>query len=219
MTHYGMHVVRWKDNCLPAKMVVDISEGGKDRGRMLNQRDGDSSTFLEALKLAREYATKDTEVVLLQKPRLEDIEVWDTGPGHWRKATNMLEVFNRKQAALGANTSSIPEKKAAVPPPRKKATKKVLETVPEVPRPERKGPTQEDFDALIKARRIKAMDAMPSILLSKWGTTYNVPDQGDRTTENPETGSKAAYNLKWACLLYTSPSPRDQRGSRMPSSA
>ena len=24
---------------------------------------------------------------------------------------------------------------------------------------------------------------------------------------------------KWDCLLYTSPSPRDQRGSRMPSSA
>ena len=24
---------------------------------------------------------------------------------------------------------------------------------------------------------------------------------------------------EWACLLYTSPSPRDQRGSRMPSSA
>ena len=23
----------------------------------------------------------------------------------------------------------------------------------------------------------------------------------------------------WSCLLYTSPSPRDQRGSRMPSSA
>ena len=26
-------------------------------------------------------------------------------------------------------------------------------------------------------------------------------------------------SLKAACLLYTSPSPRDQRGSRMPSSA
>ena len=25
--------------------------------------------------------------------------------------------------------------------------------------------------------------------------------------------------LNWFCLLYTSPSPRDQRGSRMPSSA
>ena len=26
-------------------------------------------------------------------------------------------------------------------------------------------------------------------------------------------------NINWSCLLYTSPSPRDQRGSRMPSSA
>ena len=28
-----------------------------------------------------------------------------------------------------------------------------------------------------------------------------------------------AINHAWTCLLYTSPSPRDQRGSRMPSSA
>ena len=28
-----------------------------------------------------------------------------------------------------------------------------------------------------------------------------------------------AYGEQWFCLLYTSPSPRDQRGSRMPSSA
>ena len=26
-------------------------------------------------------------------------------------------------------------------------------------------------------------------------------------------------DMNWGCLLYTSPSPRDQRGSRMPSSA
>ena len=30
---------------------------------------------------------------------------------------------------------------------------------------------------------------------------------------------KAAYNTVEACLLYTSPSPRDKRQSRMPSSA
>ena len=29
----------------------------------------------------------------------------------------------------------------------------------------------------------------------------------------------ARYGAIWGCLLYTSPSPRDQRGSRMPSSA
>ena len=30
---------------------------------------------------------------------------------------------------------------------------------------------------------------------------------------------KTLSHILWACLLYTSPSPRDQRGSRMPSSA
>ena len=42
----------------------------------------------------------------------------------------------------------------------------------------------------------------------------------------PEEGNQApdfvadSYNgASWSCLLYTSPSPRDQRGSRMPSSA
>ena len=32
-------------------------------------------------------------------------------------------------------------------------------------------------------------------------------------------GLPAAFGLIIICLLYTSPSPRDQRGSRMPSSA
>ena len=31
--------------------------------------------------------------------------------------------------------------------------------------------------------------------------------------------NKREAQLWWICLLYTSPSPRDQRGSRMPSSA
>ena len=32
-------------------------------------------------------------------------------------------------------------------------------------------------------------------------------------------GNKSFVEMIWLCLLYTSPSPRDQRGSRMPSSA
>ena len=32
-------------------------------------------------------------------------------------------------------------------------------------------------------------------------------------------GIKATHEVNITCLLYTSPSPRDQRGSRMPSSA
>ena len=37
------------------------------------------------------------------------------------------------------------------------------------------------------------------------------------TTAAPSFGQAGVDH--WACLLYTSPSPRDQRGSRMPSSA
>ena len=33
------------------------------------------------------------------------------------------------------------------------------------------------------------------------------------------TLKQAGYGVIHTCLLYTSPSPRDQRGSRMPSSA
>ena len=35
----------------------------------------------------------------------------------------------------------------------------------------------------------------------------------------PEWVVSDAVLVSWYCLLYTSPSPRDQRGSRMPSSA
>ena len=38
-------------------------------------------------------------------------------------------------------------------------------------------------------------------------------------TDNFGKGSVMKLGQKKACLLYTSPSPRDQRGARMPSSA
>ena len=43
---------------------------------------------------------------------------------------------------------------------------------------------------------------------------------GGMTYAGQAIGSPALLPLQsWICLLYTSPSPRDQRGSRMPSSA
>ena len=52
-------------------------------------------------------------------------------------------------------------------------------------------------------------------------TTHVKPKLGDFTTQYEQTRSNAArlIDRELACLLYTSPSPRDQRGSRMPSSA
>ena len=54
-----------------------------------------------------------------------------------------------------------------------------------------------------------------------------IEEQEENETREPVSNNQHPYDLagEWfvlnaqSCLLYTSPSPRDQRGSRMPSSA
>ena len=56
------------------------------------------------------------------------------------------------------------------------------------------------------------------ILDTEWGTvTARPPTRGAHMATN--VAAAVATALWLGCLLYTSPSPRDQRGSRMPSSA
>ena len=51
--------------------------------------------------------------------------------------------------------------------------------------------------------------------------THMLHNFDERVFRHPKLvlGLILAVTLFFACLLYTSPSPRDQRGSRMPSSA
>ena len=53
------------------------------------------------------------------------------------------------------------------------------------------------------------------------GSSLLMVNNGDNTfsDKTAEYGLTYIHNTFCACLLYTSPSPRDQRGSRMPSSA
>ena len=44
-------------------------------------------------------------------------------------------------------------------------------------------------------------------------------ESGNKNETNVKQHKVPAKALREVCLLYTSPSPRDQRGSRMPSSA
>ena len=53
-------------------------------------------------------------------------------------------------------------------------------------------------------------------LICKKKPLWKLPETYLHPRHQAGLGSLAAY---WVCLLYTSPSPRDQRGSRMPSSA
>ena len=66
---------------------------------------------------------------------------------------------------------------------------------------------------------ISARDSAASETTLEGRTVYfvKISDNPDVDEDEPET----LYNslIHASCLLYTSPSPRDQRGSRMPSSA
>ena len=55
---------------------------------------------------------------------------------------------------------------------------------------------------------------IPDVKLDMGGRWATAGVLVDKTMKQGSTG--ASYSI---CLLYTSPSPRDQRGSRMPSSA
>ena len=45
------------------------------------------------------------------------------------------------------------------------------------------------------------------------------PSDGSKLNPRNDLNRTVGYDMTFSCLLYTSPSPRDQRGSRMPSSA
>ena len=81
----------------------------------------------------------------------------------------------------------------------------------------------------LKGKRIALAKNSPSeyFLLRMLVAGGLQPSQVEMVTLTDAFEAAAAFNsrkdiaacVSWACLLYTSPSPRDQRGSRMPSSA
>ena len=90
------------------------------------------------------------------------------------------------------------------------------------------------FDASLASLRISRADLYPNLSLgvnaNRTGTINQSPvdvidGQQVFVANNNRTVTSARLNAGWEvdlfgrCLLYTSPSPRDQRGSRMPSSA
>ena len=72
---------------------------------------------------------------------------------------------------------------------------------------------------------IAVMQAQGSVLTNKYAEGlpqkryYGGCEFVDEIEELAIQRAKKLFNANWACLLYTSPSPRDKRQSRMPSSA
>ena len=66
------------------------------------------------------------------------------------------------------------------------------------------------------AREIRSQPPYTEYVSTRW---YRAPEVLLRTRDYNAPVDMFAVGCIMACLLYTSPSPRDQRGSRMPSSA
>ena len=73
------------------------------------------------------------------------------------------------------------------------------------------------FRADLESRQWKKLEISKSMPLG--GKFANVPKESTLLLYVVADRSGAPGDMKYGCLLYTSPSPRDQRGSRMPSSA
>ena len=99
-----------------------------------------------------------------------------------------------------------------------------------------KAPTEKQVSLLEKLMAHELEDVQQkalAIVLSIWKKktvqeiSYIIPNLTEkqirytikRYRANPTDYLQAMYDRWSNCLLYTSPSPRDQRGSRMPSSA
>ena len=81
-----------------------------------------------------------------------------------------------------------------------------------------------DADNSVEAHQDSAADyarAVIAEIVSLANLTVEVADDSyrDANTYLQSLKRSARFTLSDCCLLYTSPSPRDQRGSRMPSSA
>ena len=87
------------------------------------------------------------------------------------------------------------------------------------------GKVKEVFDEIKSTRKItevpnfwKYLANSPETLERTWNTTSQVMKAGTLDAVTKEL-IYVAVSMTNSCLLYTSPSPRDKRQSRMPSSA
>ena len=75
---------------------------------------------------------------------------------------------------------------------------------------------------VIEEGTIKSVGTSGSIIIPEAATVYNLDGQTimpGMIDMHVHITSDPVRTVRNSCLLYTSPSPRDQRGSRMPSSA
>ena len=69
-----------------------------------------------------------------------------------------------------------------------------------------------------KYQRVVVLDHQAQLSMSQWLELLSTPEGSTKAVLQTSL-AKSRKRRIWICLLYTSPSPRDKRQSRMPSSA
>ena len=135
-------------------------------------------------------------------------------PEHMRALVRRNQELERELRAARAQDDASDESDGALTPPKPRV-------LPPVPSPR----------AAPAADRLAAENALLKAALENARTTINEAaaerdDLRRRATEeisamraSVDAERAELREASYTCLLYTSPSPRDQRGSRMPSSA
>jgi len=79
---YSNWMIRWPMTDDP--QVIDLSNLAA-QSQWLREEDGDSELSREHLAACRAFASKDKEVVVMQRPKFHKVEVWDFVREAWRR--------------------------------------------------------------------------------------------------------------------------------------
>ena len=102
---YSNYLVRIDREKLTGVGIIDLAPS-KNGKKYLSDFDDDTAFLTQCAELARTYAMKDREVILLSRPKLDAIEYWDEEGQCWRSAAEARLKYSRAAAAASSQPSS-----------------------------------------------------------------------------------------------------------------
>ena len=90
---YSQVLVRWPLDAVPPKLCLEFGVPSKRRSQLITDTVDDPKHFEEALVRCRVFLVKDCEVVLLQAPSLDVVQVYDADNDSWCNAVEVLDVM------------------------------------------------------------------------------------------------------------------------------
>ena len=105
---YSNYLVRIDREKLTGIGIIDLAPN-KNGKKYLSDFDDDTGFLKQCAELARTYAVKDREVILLSRPKFEAIEYWDEEGKCWRSAAEARLKYSKATTASSQPSSETVE--------------------------------------------------------------------------------------------------------------